>query len=116
MANQWPKMWNPIDQAATNNPYTNTSVDISGKVGGTSYFSSFNSIVNTGSIKFLKGYHRQSARVNVDQQVLSNLNTQIQTFYSRSQNYPDGNWFNLTRQHPNNDILARDSKGRLFLR
>jgi TonB-linked SusC/RagA family outer membrane protein len=116
MANQWPKMWNPINQAATSNPYTNSSVDISGKVGGTSYFSSFNSIVNTGSIKFLKGYHRQSARVNVDQQVLSNLNTQIQTFYSRSQNYPDGNWFNLTRQHPNNDILARDSQNRLFLR
>jgi TonB-linked SusC/RagA family outer membrane protein len=116
MVNQWPIMWNPIDQAATNNPYYSSTVDLNGRSGNTGYFSSFNNLVNQGAIKFLQGYRRQSARVNVDQKIGDNFDTQIQTFFSRSQTYPDGNWFNLTRQHPNTDLLATDSHGRLFIR
>lgn len=122
MSNLWPVMYNPIDQASTSNPYTNTSLDISGKTGGTSYFTSFNSLINTGAIKFLKGYRRQSARVNVDQSITSDLNMSIQTFFSRSQNYSDGEggnnspYFTLTRQHPNTNLLGTDSKGRIYVR
>jgi TonB-linked SusC/RagA family outer membrane protein len=116
MANEWPLFYNPIDQAATSNPYTSSTIDLTGKVGNTGYFTSFNNLINTGAIKFLKGYKRQSARVNVDQQIGQAFDTQIQTFFSRNQQYPDGNWFNLTRQHPNTDLLATDSKGRLFIR
>lgn len=116
MANQWPVTWNPIDQAATSNPYMSSTIDLNGRIGNTGYYGSFNSNVNQGAIRYLRGYRRQSARLNVDQQIGGNLSTQISTYFARSQNYPDGNWFNLTRQHPNTDLLARDSKGRLFIR
>jgi TonB-linked SusC/RagA family outer membrane protein len=116
MANQWPVMWNPIDQAATNNPYYSSTLDLNGRAGSTGYYASFNNLANQGAIKFLQGYRRQSARVNVDQKMGDNFDTQINTYFQRSQTYPDGNWFNLTRQHPNTNLLATDSKGRLFIR
>ena len=116
MSNEWPVMWNPIDQAATNNTYMSSTIDLNGRLGNTGYYGSFNNNINQGAIKFLKGYKRQSARLNVDQLIGGSLSTQISTYFSRSNTYPDGNWFNLTRQHPNTDLLATDSKGRLYIR
>ena len=91
-----------------------STIDLNGRLGNTGYYGSFNNNINQGAIKFLKGYKRQSARLNVDQLIGGSLSTQISTYFSRSNTYPDGNWFNLTRQHPNTDLLATDSKGRLY--
>ncbi len=117
MANTWPVVYNPIDQAATTNPYYSTTVDLTGRSTNTGYFASFNNLVNDGAVKFLSGYTRQSARVNVDQQFGDRWSTEVQTYFQRSNQGPDANqWFGLTRQHPNTDLLATDSKGRLFIR
>jgi TonB-linked SusC/RagA family outer membrane protein len=115
--NQYPKMYNPIDRIKTNQPHLSSTVNLTGRNGGTGYYMSFNNFVQEGPVRFEKGYSRQSARANIDQTIGQQLTTGLQMGFTRSQRYPDNfGWFGLTREHAAADLLSRDAFGRLNYR
>ncbi|HET9453075.1 MAG TPA: SusC/RagA family TonB-linked outer membrane protein, partial [Gemmatimonadaceae bacterium] len=114
--NEWPKRYDPIAQTTTNGQFLNSNVDMTGKFGNTSYFTSVSNLLEEGSIKFLDGYRRTSGRVNVDQQMGENWNMFVSSFYSRATTFGGGEWFRLTRVPAGVNLLRTDSKGRLFIR
>jgi TonB-linked SusC/RagA family outer membrane protein len=117
MVNPWPKRYSPVDAIKTANPYLGSTFTLSGKQGGTGYFTSFNNTIQQGAVKYEHGYTRQTARANIDQQVGSNLTASLQTMFSRSTLFPDNaSWFGLTREHAAANLNAVDSHGRLFYR
>jgi TonB-linked SusC/RagA family outer membrane protein len=115
--NQWPRMYNPIDQIKTMQPHLNSTINVSGKTGGTGYYTSFNNFVQQGAVRNEHGYGRQSLRANVDQVIGSSLNMSLQTGLTRSQLYPDNfRWFGLTREHAAANLLGTDAQGRIIYR
>jgi TonB-linked SusC/RagA family outer membrane protein len=115
--NQWPRSYNPIDRIKTNQLHSNSTVDLTGKTGGTGYYMSFNNFIQQGAVRNQQGYNRQSARANLDQTVGSDVNLSLQMGYTRSQQYPDQfGWFGLTREHAAANLLGTDSRGRIFYR
>jgi TonB-linked SusC/RagA family outer membrane protein len=116
MINQWPKRYNPIEQVATASLYNQSNLDMSGRFGNTGYFVSASNEIDQGSVKYLKGGNRNSARLNLDQKVGEQWSVQLQSFYSRRKRAPDGEWFRLTRVPAAVDLTRTDSKGRLFIR
>jgi TonB-dependent SusC/RagA subfamily outer membrane receptor len=113
---QWPVRYNPIAAATTANLYNNNTVDMSGRFGNTGFFASASSLIQEGAIKFLDGYRRSTARLNVDQAVGEDLTMQISTMYARTATFPQTDFFVLTRVPAGVDLLRRDSRGRLFIR
>ena len=116
MVNHWPKRYDPIEMTATASLYNSSNIDMSGRLGNTGYFVSASNEIDQGSIKYLKGGNRNSVRVNLDQKIGDPWNVQLQSFYSRRDRAPDGNWFRLTRVPPAVNLDRRDSRGRLFVR
>lgn len=114
--NPWPVRYNPVAQAVTNGQFRNTNVDMMGRFGNTGFFASASNFYQEGSIRFLNGFKRNSARVNIDQQVGEEWNMQLSTLYSRGTQYRDGEFFQLTRVPAGVNLLRRDSFGRLFVR
>jgi TonB-linked SusC/RagA family outer membrane protein len=114
--NQWPVRYNPVNAATTSNLYSNNNVDMSGRFGNTGFFASASNLIQEGAIKFLDGYRRNTARLNVDQAVGEDLTMQVSTLYARTTNYPQTDFFVLTRVPAGVDLLRRDSRGRLFIR
>lgn len=114
--NEWPVRYNPVNAATTANLYSNNNVDMSGRFGNTGFFASASNLIQEGAIKFLDGYRRNTARLNVDQAVGEDLTMQVSTLYARTTNYPQTDFFVLTRVPAGVDILRRDSRGRLFIR
>lgn len=114
--NEWPVRYDPIAQAVTAGVLTQNNADMSGRFGNTGFFASVGNTIQEGAIRNLDGYRRNSARLNLDQQVGEELTMALQTFYSRSTTYPDGEFFRLTRSPAGVDLLRRDSQGRLFVR
>jgi len=114
--NQWPVRYNPVNAATTANLYSNNNVDMSGRFGNTGFFASASNLIQEGAVKFLDGYRRNTARLNVDQAVGEDLTMQLSTLYARTTNYPETDFFVLTRVPAGVDLLRRDSRGRLFIR
>lgn len=115
--NPFPKTYNPINQYLTNGQTVNATFDATGKVGRTNFFASINQLRQEGAVKFLAGYRRNSVRLNIDQQLPSNVSFGIRTTFSDAiDNNIGGGFFGLSRQPANAKLLARDSKGRLFYR
>jgi TonB-linked SusC/RagA family outer membrane protein len=114
--NQWPVRYNPIAAATTANLYSNNNVDMSGRFGNTGFFASASSLIQEGAMEFLDGYRRNTARLNVDQAVGEDLTMQVSTLYARTTNYPELDFFRLTRVPAGVDLMRRDSQGRLFIR
>lgn len=114
----WVKTYNPIDHIKTNQPHISSTMNLTGRTGGTGYYVSFNNFIQNGPVKFQHGYTRQTARANVDQQLVGGaLTMALQMGYTRSQLYPNQfGWFGLTREHAASDLTARDSLGRLVYR
>lgn len=115
--NEFPKAYNPIQQLVTNGQVVNSTLDATGRVGQTNFFASVNQLRQEGSIKFMPGYTRNSMRVNVDQQLGGNVNFSLRSSYSTANDYNSGGaFFSLTRQPVNAQLLATDSKDRLYIR
>ena len=55
MTNQWPKCYNPVDCIKTNNPHLSSTITLTGKQGNTGYYTSFNSFIQQGAVKYLQG-------------------------------------------------------------
>jgi hypothetical protein len=117
MVNQFHKWYNPVDRIKTNQPHVNTQINLTGKVGATGYYVSFNNYIQEGPVKYQHGYQRRTARANVDQTIGSDITVSLQTMYTRSTTYPNNfSWFGLTREHAAANLTATDSRGRLLYR
>lgn len=114
--NQWPVRYDPVAAATTANLFSNNNVDMSGRFGNTGFFASASNLIQEGAIRYLDGYRRNTARLNVDQAIGEDLTMQMSTMYARSVNYPQTDFFALTRVTAGVDLLRRDSQGRLFVR
>ncbi len=111
------KTYNPVQQVLTNGNTYNGTFDATGRVGRTNFFASANQFRQEGAVLFLDGYTRSSLRLNVDQQMASNWNFAVRTNYTDAIDYNAGfNWFRVTRQPANAQLLQRDSKGRIYIR
>lgn len=115
--NQYPKTYNAIKQMVTNGEVVNTTLDATGRVNRTNFFTSVNQLRQEGSMTFMEGYRRTSTRVNVDQQLTDNVNFSVRSNFSTANDFNNTPPFlYLTRQPANAELLARDSQGRLYIR
>ena len=115
--------WNGVSQGVDPKPFQSQSVDVTGRVGGTSFFASAAYLDQPGAMRFLEGYSRASLRLNVDQQLGRMFQLGVRTYYSHSdedganQEGGSGNaFFYLTRAPAAANLLARDTLGRLHVR
>ena len=121
--NRWPgQTYDAIDQFVKPSPYTQTTVDMTGRFGGTAFFVAASNYQNKGAIRYLEGMNRNSVRLNVDQQVGNELSLAFSSMYSHRSadgfNNEDGGtaFFRLTRVPPIVDLLQKDTLGRLYIR
>ncbi|MBA3854330.1 MAG: hypothetical protein C0503_07935, partial [Gemmatimonas sp.] len=113
----FPNTYNPIRQYLTRGQTYNSTVDATGRIGRTNFFASGNQFKQEGAVRFLRGYTRNSVRLNVDQTMANAFSFGVRTNFASIDDYnTGGNWFRLTRQPANVNLLRRDSKGRLFIR
>ncbi len=118
----WPgPNFNAVEEFAQPKPFWQQNIDLRGRAGNTSYYASGNAFNQGGSIKFLDGFQRQSARLNVDH-AISNWTFALSSYYAHDkkdgfdQEDGGGAFFRLTRTPPIADLNQRDQFGRLFIR
>jgi len=119
----WPGLnFNAVDQFVRPRPLISNSVDMRGHYGNTSFYSSISGLDQGGAIKYLSGFQRNTARLNLDQRIGPRWTASLTSFFARGQkdgfNQEDGGsaFFRLTRQVPISNLDAVDSHGRLFVR
>jgi TonB-linked SusC/RagA family outer membrane protein len=114
--------YNAVAQTVDPHAHTENSVDMTGRFGGTTFYTSAEQYGEGGAIRFLEGAHRYSFRANVDQVMGSNWTLAIRTQYSRLStdglNQEGGGtaFFRLTRVPAVSNVLATDTLGRLYIR
>jgi TonB-linked SusC/RagA family outer membrane protein len=119
------RTYNVVGATVQPQTFLNTTLDMTGRFANTTVFASVAALDQGGSIRFLNGFQRYSARVNVDQRIGTNWTASLRTYVSR--NATDGLqtgttggsggvFFLLTRQRAITNLLARDTLGRLFVR
>jgi TonB-linked SusC/RagA family outer membrane protein len=117
MVTPFVRTYNPIRQLMTNGETINGTIDATGRIGRTNFFTSANQYRQEGAVRFMDGYMRNSLRLNVDQQLASAWNFSVRTNYTDAEdNNTAGSFFELSRQPASADMLRRDSRGRLFIR
>jgi hypothetical protein len=68
--NPWPGAnYNAVQQLVQPKPLALTNVDLTGKFGGADIYASVNRTQQGGSIAYLNGYTRNSARLNANQSI-----------------------------------------------
>jgi TonB-linked SusC/RagA family outer membrane protein len=119
----WPQTaYNAVAQTVDPHAHSNTSLDMTGRFGGTTFYTSVDQYSEAGAIRYLQGLRRYSFRANVDQVIGTNWNFAVRTSYSR--NSQDGLWtdggnnafFRLTRVPAIANVLATDTTGRIYIR
>ena len=115
--NPYPQTYNPVNALLTNGANINTTFSATGKVNKTSFFTSINQYRNEGGVKDLRGYIRNSIRLNIEQTLPANLSFGIHSTFNDIVDHNNGiDWQGLTRQPASSNLLAVDSKGRTYLR
>lgn len=119
---RWPGTnFDAIEQFAQPKPFWQQNLDLRGRAGNTSFYASGNAFDQGGALRFLDGFQRQSARLNVDHS-RGDFNFGLNTYFARDkkdgfdQEDGGGAFFRLTRAPPLADLSARDEFGRLFIR
>ena len=120
-AETWPRIYNPIRQLISPGQRTNNTLDATGRFGETSFFASLNNYWEEGAMRGLQGYTRNSGRLNLDQAVGEDWTFGMRTYYSRAlydgrNDDPGGGFFRATRNPVGVNLLARDNRGRLYVR
>jgi len=119
---RWAREYNPVASIVTPGRFLNSSIDASGRVGGTSFFASVEDTRNEGAVRYQDGSRRNSVRLNLDQNVGTDWTFGLKTYFSNSENngsdQDGGNnaFFRLTRQSAGTNLLERDAFGRLYIR
>lgn len=124
-ATQWPHNRDPVGAVVTPSAYSNSNIDMRGKVNNTSIYASLGNSIQQGAVAFLNGYRRNSARANIDQRFGEKVTATINTLFSQTRddaaNFDEtsgtaGTWFNLTRNPYMTDVMGRDALGRIYIR
>jgi TonB-linked SusC/RagA family outer membrane protein len=119
---KWPHpTYDAVEVTVQPKPFTQTSVDMTGRVSNTAFYASAAFVDQPGAIRFLEGYERSSIRLNVDQTIGDKWQVGLRTYYAHATedglNQDGGrSFFRLTRSPPVVNPLARDTLGRLFIR
>ncbi|MGQ0813268.1 MAG: SusC/RagA family TonB-linked outer membrane protein [Gemmatimonadota bacterium] len=123
LAGQWPgKVFNAVDQLVDPKPIALNDASMSGRVGATTFFTSFGHTKQGGAIMGLKGYERLNGRVNLGHRFGDQWTVDVNSYISRAeldgsnQEEGGGGFFRLTRTPAIVDITQRDNLGRLFIR
>ena len=123
MTRLWPGYnYDAVSQFVRPKPVINNSLDMRGRYGNTSFFSSVSGLDQGGAIKYLNGFQRTTARLNLDQQIGTRWTASLTSYFARGQkdgfNQEDGGsaFFRLTRTVPIANLNAVDSLGRLYVR
>lgn len=115
--NPYVRTYNPIAQVVTNGETINATMDATGRVGRTNFFTSANQYRQEGAVRFMNGYTRNSLRLNIDQQLASSWSFSVRSNYTNAVDYNSGfDWFGVTRMPASATLLNRDSKGRIYIR
>jgi TonB-linked SusC/RagA family outer membrane protein len=120
-SNTFPQTYDQVNQATKTDLWQNTNADLRGKFGTTGVFGSVSHAKQAGAFRFLNGYERNSARLNVDQVVSQNLSIQATSYYSTSSddggNQEGGTgFFRLSRSPAFVNPGLTDAFGRLYIR
>ncbi|HVO36026.1 MAG TPA: SusC/RagA family TonB-linked outer membrane protein [Gemmatimonadales bacterium] len=121
-ANPWPgSTYNAINAIVRPQLATTTNLDATGRFGGTQFYASGSFTQQGGAIRYLSGYDRWTARLNIDQRIGNMWSVGIRTFYSQGRSDGPGQnnssaFFDLTRVPANVNILQTDTLGRLYAR
>jgi len=113
--------YNAVSLFADPKPFWQQNLDLRGRAGNTSYYASANAFNQGGSIKFLDGFQRQSARLNVDHSI-NDWTFSLSSYFARDkkdgfdQEDAGGAFFRLTRAPPIAPLDMRDQFGRLYIR
>ena len=111
------RTYNPIRQVLTNGESFTATLDATGRIGRTNFFTSANQFRQEGAVRFLEGYTRNAFRLNVDQQLATAWNISVRSNFTDAVDNNTGfGWFSLTRQPASANLLRRDSQGRIFIR
>jgi len=111
------RTYNPVRLLLTNGASSNATVDATGRIGRTNFFTSANQLRQEGAVKFMKGYTRNSMRLNVDQQLASSWNFAVRSNFIDATDWNSAfSWFRVTRQPASANVLGRDTRGRLYVR
>jgi TonB-linked SusC/RagA family outer membrane protein len=123
LSNLWPvPTYDPVRQVMIARPYASTGVDATGGIAGARFSASLSRLRQQGAIRYLDGFTRTTARLNVDRRIGSALWLAARSFFSRGlsdgvSQEDGGNLFSaLTRQCAACNVLARDTLGRLYAR
>jgi len=118
----WPGTnYDAVELFAQPKPFWQQNLDLRGRTGNTSYYASGNVFNQGGSIKFLDGFQRQSARLNVDH-TIHDWTFALSSYFARDakdgfdQEDGGGAFFRLTRAPPIAALDKRDQFGRLYIR
>ena len=114
--------YNAVDQFVKPQPTQQQTVDMSARFDNTNVFASASYLGQGGAIRFLNGFQRSSARLNVDQGFGTDWRMSMSSYYSHNssdgfnQEDDGGAFFRLARTPPIVNLLQRDTLGRLFIR
>jgi TonB-linked SusC/RagA family outer membrane protein len=119
----WPELRDPVGQLTTSAPYVNSSVDMRANVNNTGVYASAANLTQQGAIRYIGGFVRNSARVNVDQRFGERVSMNVNTFFSQTQDHGaniddasgSSTFFSITRAPWMANLLARDNLGRLVV-
>lgn len=119
----WPQLRDPVAQLTTSSPFVNSSIDMRANVNNTGVYASVANLTQQGAVRYIGGFVRNSARVNLDQRFGERLSMNLNTFFSQTQDHGaniDGangssSFFSITRAPWMADMLARDNLGRLVI-
>jgi TonB-linked SusC/RagA family outer membrane protein len=119
----WPgTSYNAVADAVDPHAHIENSLDMTGRFGGTTFYTSADQYNEGGAIRFLQGITRYAFRANVDQVIGTNWTIAIRSQYSRStadglnQQNAGGAFFRLTRVPAIANVLQTDTLGRLYIR
>jgi TonB-linked SusC/RagA family outer membrane protein len=117
------RTYNAVDMLVQPQSFLQGTVDMTGRFNQTSVFASASALDQGGAIRFLNGFQRYTGRVNVDQRIGTQWSVALRTYYSRNHqdglNQETGNndaFFRITRQRAIENLLQRDTLGRLYIR
>lgn len=112
----WPILRDPVRQLITSAPYANSSVDLRAKVNNTGVYGSISNLSQEGTVRYMGGFLRNSARVNLDQRFGDRFSANLNSYYSQTIDHPDnGAFFSITRAPWMANLQARDNLDRIVV-
>lgn len=89
-SNPWPgQTYNQLERFFTHGGFTQSHVSVEGRSGGTNFLISGSHLQQEGIFRYLRGYQRENARINLDQEIRRDFSVHASAFLSKS-SQPEG--------------------------